>query len=469
MPSATLAPARFIDADHPAVRAFAAEHGHGSTDTARAIALFYAVRDGFRYDPYRLDLSPQGMKASSVLAQGHGWCVPKATLLAAACRALGIPARLGFADVRNHLSTQRMRELMQTDVFHWHGYTEIWLDDAWRKATPAFNIELCERFGLLPLDFNGRDHSLYHPFDRQGRRHMEYVRERGSFDDVPLGRILADFRKLYPAWETGRERVRHADFEADVRRETSRGDPHWDAERYASNARFVSDFGLPVVELLAPRPGERILDLGCGDGALTARLAELGCEVVGVDSSPGMIEAARRLGLDAHVMDGRALGFDREFDAVFSNAALHWMTDPAAVIDGVWRALRAGGRFVGEFGAQGNVARIRAGLRAVLARHGLETAEPWYFPTTDEYAGLLTQRGFEVRHVESFERPTPLPAGLDAWLETFWCGPMSGLDPTSARPVIEEVVETLRPTLCEASGRWIADYVRLRFVAERPA
>jgi transglutaminase-like putative cysteine protease len=219
MQPTSLSPTALVDSDHPAVREFAAQNARGASDRERSVALFYAVRDGFRYDPYRLDLSPRGMKASTVLASGHGWCVPKATLLAAACRATGIPARLGFADVRNHLSTERMRQVMQTDVFHWHGYTEIWLEGGWRKATPAFNLELCERFGLLPLEFNGRDDSIYHPFDAQGRRHMEYVAERGSFDDVPLERILTDFAALYPAWRDEIEAIRSGDFLADVARE----------------------------------------------------------------------------------------------------------------------------------------------------------------------------------------------------------------------------------------------------------
>jgi len=219
MQPTSLSPTALVDSDHPAVLDFAAQNARGASERERSVALFYAVRDGFRYDPYRLDLSPRGMKASTVLASGHGWCVPKATLLAAACRATGIPARLGFADVRNHLSTERMRQVMQTDVFHWHGYTEIWLEGGWRKATPAFNLELCERFGLLPLEFNGRDDSIYHPFDAQGRRHMEYVAERGSFDDVPLERILTDFAALYPAWRDEIEAIRSGDFLADVARE----------------------------------------------------------------------------------------------------------------------------------------------------------------------------------------------------------------------------------------------------------
>jgi transglutaminase-like putative cysteine protease len=150
--------------------------------------------------------------------------VTKAALLAAAARAAGIPARLGFADVRNHLSTQRMRDTMSTDVFVWHGYTELWLEGAWRKATPAFNIELCDRFGLLPLDFDGRSDSIYHPFDTSGQRHMEYLRDRGSFADVPLARIVADFRAVYPQWLHGpdaRSGLHASDFLADVAREPS--------------------------------------------------------------------------------------------------------------------------------------------------------------------------------------------------------------------------------------------------------
>lgn len=208
-----------IDSDHPGVIAFAERHGTGADDTARAVSLYYAVRDGFRYDPYRVDLSVEGMRASAVLTLGHGWCVTKAALLAAACRAIGIPARVGYADVRNHLSTERMRETMQTDLFLWHGYTDIELDGAWRKATPAFNLTLCERFGLLPLEFDGREDSIYHPFDRHGNRHMEYVHQRGSFDDMPLQQIVDDFRRVYPRWMTQTETMQRADFLAEVDRE----------------------------------------------------------------------------------------------------------------------------------------------------------------------------------------------------------------------------------------------------------
>ncbi len=222
--ASTLAPTPLIDSTHPAVQAFASAHAQGADARERAVALYHAVRDGFRYDPYRIDLSAAGMKASAVIELGYGWCVPKAALLAAACRASGIPARVGYADVRNHLSTQRMRDMMQTDLFTWHGFTEVWLDAGegarWVKATPAFNLSLCERFGLLPLEWDGRSDSLYHPFDAAGQRHMEYVAERGSFDEVPLAAIAEDFRVQYPRWiESGQALTQGADFQADVDRE----------------------------------------------------------------------------------------------------------------------------------------------------------------------------------------------------------------------------------------------------------
>lgn len=212
-----LAATPLIDSDHPAVIAFARKHARGATDRERAVALYVAVRDGFRYDPYRIDLRPEGMRASSVIERGHGWCVPKAALLAAAARAAGVPARVGYADVRNHLSTERMRQTMKTDLFIWHGYADLWLDGAWRKATPAFNIELTERFGLLPLEFDGVNDSIYHPFDAAGNRHMEYVHQRGAFDEMPLAQIVADFQATYPGWA---ELPADGSFEADVAKET---------------------------------------------------------------------------------------------------------------------------------------------------------------------------------------------------------------------------------------------------------
>lgn len=213
-----LQPAAIVDAAHPAVLAFAARHRGASTDPReQAVALYYAVRDGFRYDPYAIDLTERGLRASGVLERGHGWCVTKAALLAAACRATGIPAKVGFADVRNHLSTERMRQAMNTDVFLWHGYTAILLDGQWLKATPAFNIELCTRFRLRPLEFDGREDSVYHPYDLAGNRHMEYLRLRGEYADVPREEIIADFNAHYPQLP----RLDQASFEQDVARETA--------------------------------------------------------------------------------------------------------------------------------------------------------------------------------------------------------------------------------------------------------
>ena len=242
----------------------------------------------------------------------------------------------------------------------------------------------------------------------------------------------------------------------------------WDAGRYAANARFVADLGAPLVELLAPRPGERILDLGCGDGVLSARLAELGCTVVGVDADPDMVRAAQALGVDARLVDGRHLPFAGEFDAVFSNAALHWMKDdPDAVIAGVARALRPGGRFVGEMGGHGNVAAITVALLAALARRGIDGVAgiPWYFPTVAEYRGRLERQGFEVGQIMLLPRPTDLPTGMAAWLETF-AGPLlAGVAAAERETVRAEAVALLRPVLRDGAGRWTADYVRLRFAA----
>jgi len=216
-----LAPTPLIDSDHPAVAAYARERAAGAADAAQAaVRLFYAVRDDLRYDPYGVRVDADSLRASRALAARRGWCVSKAALLVACCRSIGIPARMGFADVRNHLSTARMRETMKTDVFYWHGYASIRLADRWVKATPAFNRELCEKFGLLPLEWDGRRDSLYHPFDREGRQHMEYVRERGEFADIPLDRMRetwkCEYAPLVASWSEG-------DFDADVDAETRGG------------------------------------------------------------------------------------------------------------------------------------------------------------------------------------------------------------------------------------------------------
>ena len=244
----------------------------------------------------------------------------------------------------------------------------------------------------------------------------------------------------------------------------------WDPERYIANARFVAELGMAVVDLLAPVPGERILDLGCGDGFLTAKLAAMGCRVVGVDASAAQIEAARKLGLDARVGDAENLGFGPEFDAVFSNATLHWIRKPDAAIDGVWRALKPGGRFVGECGGADCVALIRSALGRVLSKHGqdIDAVNPWYFATALEYGGKLRSRGFAVESVVVFPRPTPLPGDMRAWLETFAESFMKGIPPSERSGFLDEVQEDLKPVLCDAKGKWTADYPRFRFRATKP-
>ncbi len=244
---------------------------------------------------------------------------------------------------------------------------------------------------------------------------------------------------------------------------------HWDPDRYARNARFVADLGMPVLDLLAPKSGERILDLGCGDGALTEKLAERGIEVVGVDASPDQVQAAQRRGLDARVMDARDLTFHHEFDAVFSNAALHWVRQAEAVIAGVRRSLKPGGRFVGEMGGHGNVEAVRRALYTVLENRGIDPSpsDLWYFPTPEAYSTALREGGFAVRSIELFPRPTPLPGQVTDWLQTFAESFLNRVE-TDARPqLLTEVAEQLRPQLCADDGVWTVDYVRLRFFAER--
>lgn len=198
---AWLEPTWFIDSDSVEVTDFATRVRGDTTDQVEtAVALFLAVRDGIRYDPYVKTDGPGGYRASAVAQSSANWCTPKAVLLTAAARHCGIPARLGFADVRNHLTTEKLSERMGTDLFIWHGYTEMMLEGEWRKASSAFNIELCERFGVKVLAFDGRSDALMHPFDEAGNRHMEYVNQRGSFDDLPLDEIQSDFQAVYKDW-----------------------------------------------------------------------------------------------------------------------------------------------------------------------------------------------------------------------------------------------------------------------------
>ncbi|HOO00849.1 MAG TPA: transglutaminase family protein [Syntrophales bacterium] len=199
--SAYLRPTWFIDSDSPEVREFSRNAvGSAATPEEKAKLLFYAVRDGINYDPYRIEFTPEAFRASTILKKGFGYCVAKAIVLTAASRAVGVPSRLRFADVRNHLTTERLRRLMKTDLFIFHGYSEFYLQNRWVKATPTFNLSLCERFKVKPLDFDGVNDAVFHPFDAEGRRHMEYVNDHGSFADVPYERIVEMFRLHYGAY-----------------------------------------------------------------------------------------------------------------------------------------------------------------------------------------------------------------------------------------------------------------------------
>ena len=190
--------AYFVDSDHEAIRTWSHEVTAGAgDDRERAVALYYRVRDDIRYDPYALAVDRDDLKASAVLSGDRNWCIPKAVLLCAGSRAVGVACRLGFADVRNHLASEKLLEQMGTDVFAFHGYVEFRLEDRWVKATPAFNLEMCTRFGVKPLEFDGSEDSLYHAFDVEGRRHMEYIRQRGTFADLPFDTINATFAEIY--------------------------------------------------------------------------------------------------------------------------------------------------------------------------------------------------------------------------------------------------------------------------------
>lgn len=203
-PEDCLAPTRYLDSDHPDIVGFVERVTAAASATSareRAIALFLAVRDGIRYDPYAVSGERDWYRASNVLHEPAAYCIPKAVLLSAACRAADIPARLGFADVRNHLQSSKLRERMGTDVFAYHGFSELWLGGRWVKVSSAFNRELCDRFGTEVLEFDGENDALMHPFDRAGNRHMEYVRSRGSYADLPFDEIMAGFAEVYGAMD----------------------------------------------------------------------------------------------------------------------------------------------------------------------------------------------------------------------------------------------------------------------------
>jgi trans-aconitate methyltransferase len=244
---------------------------------------------------------------------------------------------------------------------------------------------------------------------------------------------------------------------------------NWNAEQYGKVGSFVHQLAGGVVEWLAPQPEEKILDLGCGDGQLTARLAASGAIVTGVDASAEMVAAARSRGIDAVTAFAEHLPCtDASFDAVFSNAALHWVRDQDAMMGEVHRVVRPGGRFVAEMGGHGNIAAIRVALMAVLARHGHADAEDGvnYYPTPESYRRRLERHGFTVERIELIPRPTPLgEGGMAAWLRTFRSGVLEGLPEALRETVVEETCALLEPALLDEDGNWVADYVRLRFRA----
>jgi trans-aconitate methyltransferase len=240
----------------------------------------------------------------------------------------------------------------------------------------------------------------------------------------------------------------------------------WSAATYDEHARFVSDLAEEILFWLNARPGERILDLGCGDGVLTAQLQAKGCRMIGVDASRDMVATALARGVDARLVDGQELPFANEFDAVFSNAALHWMSDAARVVDGIWRALKPHGRFVAELGGHGNVAAIVTAMRAVAQRRGgdAELAGPWFFPSTEVYREILEAKGFNVSRIGLYPRPTLLRTGMKAWLKLFR-KPFFEQFGDAIDEVLEETEALLKPSLKDAHGNWTADYVRLRVEA----
>jgi trans-aconitate methyltransferase len=241
----------------------------------------------------------------------------------------------------------------------------------------------------------------------------------------------------------------------------------WNPTTYAEIGAFVPTLGAGVFEWLDPQPGERILDLGCGDGQLTAKIVASGAHVAGVDASPEMVESARRRGIDARVCNAEALPFHAEFDAVFSNAALHWVRGQDAMLAGVKRALRPGGRFVAEMGGHGNVAAILVALTAVLQRYGLADRESGvnYYPSAQGYRARLEKHGFAVEEIQLIPRPTPLPSGMHAWLKTFRRGVLEAIPEELRQTVVDETVALLAPVLRDEAGNWTGDYIRLRFIA----
>ncbi len=242
----------------------------------------------------------------------------------------------------------------------------------------------------------------------------------------------------------------------------------WNAKKYIDNASFVADHGNPVADLLDPKEGERILDLGCGDGALTAQIETLGASVHGVDASPSMVDSAINRGLSAEVGSGDSLTFQNEFDAVFSNAALHWMKDYESAIGCVYSALKPNGRFIGEFGGEGNVLSLVQAMEKVFSDNESfgNFVNPWFFPAAEFYKSQLEKAGFRVNYIELIPRPTPLASGVSEWLKLFANGIVSHLTEDQKKLFLKKVERLVKPDLFK-DGEWVADYVRLRFSATK--
>jgi len=243
----------------------------------------------------------------------------------------------------------------------------------------------------------------------------------------------------------------------------------WNVENYQKFAGFVPELGLPVLDLLQPKPNETVLDVGCGDGVLTEKLVQAGCKVVGVDASPEMVRAAKKRGLNVYVMDARELAFKEEFDAVFSNAALHWVKEPDLAVAAIAMALKPGGRFVAEFGGQGNIKTIEEALIKVVSFFGVNgrALSPWYYPAPEEYQAGLEKHGLQVHSIALIPRPTPLPEGMKGWLKTF-AGPFLKPFPSFLHSyILWRAKMRMKPVLCDKDGNWHADYVRLRVLAKK--
>jgi trans-aconitate methyltransferase len=250
-------------------------------------------------------------------------------------------------------------------------------------------------------------------------------------------------------------------------------DQVWNPESYKKSAGFVAALGAPVIELLDPKPGERVLDFGCGDGVLTKALLERGCDVVGMDSSEEMAASARALGLDVRVADAQRLDSEfagEKFDAVMSNAALHWIADQYAVVRGVWGVLKPGGRFAAECGGEGCVRIIREGMKIALINRGVDykARNPWKYPEVGMFSKVLENQGFRVSYIARIDRPTKLPDGLRGWLEVFSSSHTSGFSDDERERFYDDVENYCRSRLYSEENGWIADYVRLRFLAFRP-